>query len=124
MNDARMAAFLPEPAPEPAAKPDIGPASSHRVHGRIVISPSVELRISTQPARGGDRPQPARICIRLWRYNAETRSWWPIRSEPGIWITHPNAKPLVDAMQAARAHLERHAHQQPRPDSADERGDS
>jgi hypothetical protein len=114
--DARLSEFFPT---ESEAKRDIGPAVNHRVHARIVLSPSTELRITSQRARGGDRPQPARICIRLWRFNSETNSWWPIRSEPGAWVAHADAKAFVDGVQAARAHLERHAHQQPLKPSVD-----
>ena len=101
--DPRLAEhFSPEAEPAPAPV-DSGPASQHQLHGKIALGWYSELRITTQAAKGGDRPQPPRICVRLWYYNHQTRSWWPHRSEPGVSVVAQNARAFLEGVTAACA---------------------
>jgi hypothetical protein len=104
--DPRLSEHFP-PEPEPAPAPvDSGPASQHQLHGKIALGWYSELRVTSQVAKRGDRPQPPRICVRLWYYNHQTRSWWPHRGSPGISVPAKDARAFLAAVTAAVAQLE------------------
>jgi hypothetical protein len=113
--DARLSEhFPPEDKPAPV---DLGPAPLHRLHGRIRIGPSTELRITTQPRR--DRTEGARLITRLWYFRQETGSWWPAKRDPGTFVLARDARAFLAAVESAVAALEQDERQR-----TDEGGDS
>jgi len=86
---------IPSPSgrvdPKPSA--DDGPARFHHLHGSIPLGPGNELRITTQTARGDDRP--ARLVIRPWR--EKNGNWWPVAHDEGVTVG------AMDAIALSRA---------------------
>lgn len=93
--------------PDPAAKPvDLGPAAQHQVHGRIVLGPSAEMRITSQRPRP---PESGRMVVRPW-HRHEDGTWWPHRGSPGISVPAKDARAFLAAVTAAVAQLEQDEH--------------
>jgi hypothetical protein len=90
--------------PKPSA--DDGPARFHHLHGSIPLGPGQELRITTQAARGDDRP--ARLVIRPWR-EAKGR-WWPVAHDQGITVDARDMLALSRAVANAVLFLRCGAH--------------
>ena len=107
--DARLAElfFPPEAEPEPEAKPDLGPAAGHRLHGSIPITDVCELRITSQPRRQcGDRVEPARLVCRKWYLRRDSETWWPSKQDPGVFVLPRQARAFLEGVAAACAALE------------------
>ena len=99
----------PTPSPpsqvDRTASADDGPARFHHLHGSIPLGPGQELRITTQTARGDDRP--ARLVIRPWR---ETNGrWWPVAHDQGVTVEARDVLALSRATANAVLFLRRDA---------------
>ena len=84
---------------------DDGPARFHHLHGSVPLGPCHELRITTQAARGADRP--ARLVIRPWR-EANGR-WWPVAHDQGVTVDAGDMLALSRAVANAVLFLRRDA---------------
>jgi hypothetical protein len=94
--DARLAFF--EPATPTPTFVDPGPSKFHRLHGAITVNHETEIRITTQPSRGPDRP--ARLVIRRWYQRPDGR-WWPAAAEPWAVLAGKDVQAFAKAVADA-----------------------
>ena len=109
-----MIAPTPSPSGQADRTPstDNGPARFHRLHGSVPLGLGRELRITTQAARGIDRP--ARLVIRPWR--EKNGNWWPVAQDEGVTV---EARDLLAFSRAvANAVLSLRPYSRPSPEVA------
>jgi hypothetical protein len=113
------------PTPSPSSRvdrtssADDGPARFHHLHGSISLGPCHELRITTQAARGDDRP--ARLVIRPW-HEANGR-WWPVAHDQGVTVDARDMLALSRSVANAVLFLRSNAANQRRGGLQAQRGD-
>jgi len=113
------------PTPSPSSRvdrtssADDGPARFHHLHGSISLVPCHELRITTQAARGDDRP--ARLVIRPW-HEANGR-WWPVAHDQGVTVDARDMLALSRSVANAVLFLRSNAANQRRGGLQAQRGD-